>query len=71
MLLLSIPEPCHENWNEMLPLEKGAFCATCSKAVIDFTNLSDEEVRNYFFKIKDRKLVADLRIINYHFLKKH
>ncbi len=55
MLLLSIPEPCHENWNEMLPLEKGAFCATCSKAVIDFTNLSDEEVRNYFFQNKGQK----------------
>ena len=24
MLLLSIPEPCHEKWNEMLPVEKGA-----------------------------------------------
>ena len=50
MLLFSIPEPCHENWNEMLPCEKGAFCSVCSKIVIDFTNLSDDEVKNYFFK---------------------
>jgi hypothetical protein len=55
MLLISIPEPCHENWNEMLPCEKGAFCSACSKVVIDFTNLSDEEVKNYFFQNKGQK----------------
>jgi predicted house-cleaning NTP pyrophosphatase (Maf/HAM1 superfamily) len=48
MLLINIPEPCHENWNEMSPREQGAFCNVCSKTVIDFTSLSDEEVKNYF-----------------------
>jgi hypothetical protein len=48
MLSLSIPEPCHEDWNEMMPREQGAFCGVCSKTVVDFTNLSDEEVKNYF-----------------------
>jgi hypothetical protein len=41
---LQIPTPCHENWDAMRPGEKGRFCASCSKTVIDFTNLADQEM---------------------------
>jgi len=41
---ISIPQPCHENWNEMLPAENGRFCQSCQKCVIDFTRLSDDEI---------------------------
>ena len=41
---ISIPQPCHENWNEMLPDEKGRFCQSCQKCVIDFTKLPDDEI---------------------------
>jgi hypothetical protein len=41
---LRIDNPCSENWEEMLPAEKGKFCQSCSKNVIDFTTLSDKEI---------------------------
>lgn len=42
---ITIPEPCSENWNEMTPNEKGAFCQKCALDVYDFTNKSAEEIR--------------------------
>lgn len=46
-LHLSIPEPCHENWNQMTPNEQGRHCFSCQKTVVDFTLMSDQEVLNY------------------------
>ncbi len=45
---LAIAEPCHENWNTMLPEDKGRFCLSCQKTVIDFTTMSDRQVFDYF-----------------------
>lgn len=45
---LHIPEPCHERWNNMTPVEKGRFCGSCQKQVIDFTTMNDEQVVAFF-----------------------
>lgn len=41
---IAIPKPCHENWQDMTPTEKGRFCASCQNEVHDFTKLTDREV---------------------------
>ena len=47
---LSIPTPCHENWDNMTPVEKGRFCGSCQKQVVDFSKMSDREVAMFFKK---------------------
>ncbi len=49
-IALSIAEPCHENWEKMSPVEKGRFCGSCQKQVIDFSNMSDRQVAEFFKK---------------------
>jgi hypothetical protein len=46
-LNLSIAKPCSENWNTFTPSEKGRFCGSCSKVVLDFTTAGDEEILNF------------------------
>lgn len=45
---LAIPTPCHENWNQFTPTEKGRFCGSCQKEVIDFTKWNDDQIKDYF-----------------------
>jgi hypothetical protein len=47
---LSIPAPCHEDWNKMTTIDKGKFCQACQRNVIDFTAMSDEQLFAYFKK---------------------
>lgn len=47
---LTIPTPCHENWDKMTPVEKGRFCGSCQKQVVDFTVMTDQELVQYFKK---------------------
>jgi hypothetical protein len=42
-ITISIPKPCHENWQEMTATQRGAFCKSCQKEVIDFTKKTEDE----------------------------
>jgi hypothetical protein len=53
---LSIPEPCHQNWNEMTPTQQGRFCKSCAKQVVDFSTMSDTQVLHYFSNIKNENV---------------
>jgi hypothetical protein len=44
---LTIPEPCHENWQNMQPNKDGRHCLSCQKTVVDFSLMSDKEILEY------------------------
>ena len=52
--LIRIAEPCHENWDNMNEVEKGRFCLSCQKKVIDFSNMTDAAILNFLNNNKGR-----------------
>lgn len=53
---ISIPKPCHEDWSQMSPNEKGRFCQSCSKSVIDFTSMGKESIKDYLASNNNNKI---------------
>lgn len=45
---ISINEPCNENWDKMKPNDKGAFCLSCQKNVVDFSAKTVAEIKDFF-----------------------
>lgn len=46
--IFTIGEPCHEDWNVMTPTDKGRFCDSCAKCVVDLRGKSQPEIQNLF-----------------------
>ncbi|GAB2813198.1 hypothetical protein [Ferruginibacter profundus] len=61
MFTISIPTPCHEDWDAMIPDAQGRHCNACVKTVVDFTNMSDEEVKYFFLNKKEEKVCGRFR----------
>ncbi|SHM27149.1 hypothetical protein SAMN05444266_107214 [Chitinophaga jiangningensis] len=43
-LHFSIPSPCSKSWDEMEISGEGRYCDSCCKTVVDFTQLTDEQI---------------------------
>ena len=59
--IVSIPEPCHEDWNKMEPDTKGKFCNSCSKSVLDFSTKTDTEIKDILLEYKDQKVCGHFK----------
>jgi hypothetical protein len=46
-LSIHIATPCHEDWQQMTPVDKGRFCQSCAKQVVDFSAMTDQQILNY------------------------
>jgi hypothetical protein len=44
---ITIAEPCHEDWDKMTQNQFGRFCGSCSKNVVDFTNMLPDDIQTY------------------------
>ena len=52
--IISIPDPCHENWDAMTPAQQGRHCGACQKTVIDFTLMTDGQILDVIKKANGR-----------------
>jgi hypothetical protein len=46
--IITIPTPCHEDWNNMTPKDQGRHCGSCAKTVVDFTTWQPQEILLHF-----------------------
>lgn len=56
---LNIPNPCGQKWQEMLPTQQGKICSNCATEVIDFTKLSNDELRVWFSKSNGERVCGN------------
>jgi hypothetical protein len=47
-VILQIPEPCSQNWADMMPVACGRFCTHCQKTVTDISEMSDAALVHLF-----------------------
>ncbi|MEO8146206.1 MAG: T9SS type A sorting domain-containing protein [Bacteroidia bacterium] len=60
-LKISIPKPCHENWQTMTPEVQGRFCDKCCKTVIDFSTKAETEIRQLIDEHPTNKICGRFR----------
>ena len=61
-LKISIPKPCHEDWQKMTPNQQGKFCNTCAKTVVDFTKKSVKEIQEFFTENQGQKVCGRFQL---------
>ncbi|MDX2301634.1 MAG: carboxypeptidase-like regulatory domain-containing protein [Microscillaceae bacterium] len=58
---LNINKPCSEKFSEFQSTDTGGFCLTCQKEVIDFTEMNEHEIIQYFKNNQQHKTCGYLR----------
>ena len=53
---ISIPKPCAQPWDAMMPTAAGRHCAACQTEVVDFSRMSDAEVLAYVAARQGRRV---------------
>jgi len=53
--MIKIASPCDADWQKMHPQAEGKFCSSCEKVVVDFSKMSDLQIKQYFNTYQDQK----------------
>jgi hypothetical protein len=52
---ITIPKPCHQDWNSFTQVEQGKHCQVCAKTVLDFTTWEPNAISNYLLTNKEEE----------------
>lgn len=58
---IKIPKPCHEGWDTMTPQDKGRFCRSCNKTVVDFTKMDSYQIQDFLQENKDQRICGHIK----------
>lgn len=53
---LTLPQPCSESWDAMIPEQTGKYCSSCHKLIPDFTHYSDRDLIHYLQRHSGEKV---------------
>lgn len=60
MKKINIINPCPENWDNMQDTKEGKFCEVCSRCVIDFTEKTDQEIKEIIDQTKGKRVCGKI-----------
>lgn len=58
---ITFPKPCHEDWGNMTSADKGRFCNSCQKNVIDLSMYTDEKLHEFLIEHRNENICARLK----------
>ncbi|WP_298533693.1 carboxypeptidase-like regulatory domain-containing protein [uncultured Algibacter sp.] len=61
-LNLTISKPCSEKFSRFETTPSGRFCNSCQKEVIDFRNMTDQELKAYFIKNREKRTCGYFKV---------
>lgn len=68
---IQIPVPCNASWLEMSKTKEGRHCSLCEKEVVDFTKMTEDQVKNYFFELSNDKVCGRFKCEQLDCVEKH
>ena len=60
-LAIKIDRPCSEKWEAFEKRSDNGFCSSCQKEVVDFTRMSETEIKDYFLKSIGKDICGRMR----------
>ncbi|MEL5994475.1 peptidase associated/transthyretin-like domain-containing protein [Hymenobacter segetis] len=60
--MISIPKPCAESWDAMMPTADGRQCGRCQTEVVDFTRMSQAEILAFMAARKGQRVCAFMAV---------
>lgn len=57
---IHIPSPCSEDWSKMKIVHQARFCGSCTKNVMDFTQMTREEILTYLLENHNKNVCGHI-----------